>query len=153
MNVSEIRNQSTVLAELEDAHLDFLFSIAEETELQQDSVLFDEDDSADSFYIISAGRVGLEVSVPTGPPLLLETLGNGDLVGLSWASEPYRWKWRARALVPTRAYRFDAEAVRERCSDDPSLAALLYKSIASAAMMRLQTARVRLLDLYPGATG
>lgn len=153
MSFSELRNQSAVLKALEDEHLEFLSSIYEEHELTEDSVVFDEDDEADAFYIIGMGRVGLEVPVPTGEPMLLETLGNGDLVGLSWASEPYRWKWRARALSPTRVYKFDAETVRERCADDPSLGAQLYLSIAEAAMMRLQTARVRLLDLYPGAPG
>ncbi len=153
MSFSELRNQSAVLAALEDEHLEFLSSIVEEVEIAQDSVVFDEDDSAEAFYIIASGRVGLEVPVPTGTPMLLETLGNGDLVGLSWASEPYRWKWRAKALSPTRVYRFDAEKVRARCAADTSLGAQLYLSIAKAAMMRLQTARVRLLDLYPGAPG
>lgn len=153
MSFSALRNQSAVLDALEDEHLEFLSSIYEEQELTEDSVVFDEDDPADAFYIIGSGRVGLEMPVPTGQPLLLETLGNGDLVGLSWASEPYHWKWRARALGPTRVFRFDADTVRDRCIEDPTLGAQLYLSIAKAAMMRLQAARVRLLDLYPGGPG
>lgn len=150
MSLASLRDLTPLLLDLSDDGLEFLESVATEVEFPSGALIFDEDDEADSFYLIATGRAGLEVTVPPHEPMLIETLGPGELLGVSWLFPPYRWSWRARALAPTVAVAFDAPAVREQCESDTDLALHVYKTVAGEAVRRLHATRVRLLDLYPG---
>jgi CRP/FNR family transcriptional regulator, cyclic AMP receptor protein len=43
--------------------------------------IFREGDSADNFYLIRQGLVALEIHVPQGSPIVVETLEAGDIFG------------------------------------------------------------------------
>ena len=150
MSLSSLKDLTPLLLDLSDDGVEFLESVATEIEFPAGALIFDEDDPADFFYLIATGRVGLEVTVPARDPMLIETLGPGDLLGVSWLFPPHRWSWRARSLAPTTTIAFDASAVREQCESDTDLALHIYKTVAAEAIRRLHATRVRLLDLYPG---
>lgn len=150
MSLASLKDLTPLLLELSDDGLEFLESVATEIEFPSGALIFDEDDEADTFYLVATGRAGLEVTLPAREPMLIETLGPGELLGVSWLFEPYRWSWRARALAPTTTVAFDAGAVRDRCKSDADLALHVYKTVAGEAVRRLHATRVRLLDLYPG---
>ena len=80
--------------------------------------LFREDGEADQFYLIRHGRVALEMVSPSGGALTFQTLGEGNLVGLSWFVPPYRWAYDARALELVRAVSLDAVCLRRKLDDD-----------------------------------
>lgn len=151
MTLSSLKDLTPLLTDLSDDGLEFLESVATEIEFPPGALIFNEDDDADSFYLIATGRAGLEVTFPGREPVLIETLGPGELLGVSWLFPPYRWSWRARALAPTTAIAFDATSVREQCVADTDLALHVYKTVAAEAVHRLHATRVRLLDLYPGS--
>jgi CRP/FNR family cyclic AMP-dependent transcriptional regulator len=150
MTLSSLKDLSPMLTDLSDDGLEFLESVATEIQFASGALIFDEDDPADFFYLVATGRVGLEVAFAAREPMLIETLGPGELLGVSWLFPPHRWSWRARALAPTVLIAFDAAAVREQCEDDTDLALHIYKTVAGEAVGRLHATRVRLLDLYPG---
>ena len=150
MSLASLKDLTPLLQDLSDDGLEFLESVATEVEFASGALIFDEDDPADSFYLIATGRAGLEVSLPAREPVLIETLGPGELLGVSWLFPPYRWSWRARALAPTAVVAFDAAAVRRQCAVDTDLALHVYQTVAAEAVRRLHATRVRLLDLYPG---
>ena len=52
--------------------------------------LFEEDSRADRFWIIDAGQVTLDALVPGDGRMIIETLGRGDVLGLSWMLPPYQ---------------------------------------------------------------
>lgn len=151
MSLSSLKMTSPLLMALDEGGLEFLESVATELEYPTGAQIFDEDQYADTFYLVAEGKVGLEVDVPSGPAVLLETVGTGELLGVSWLTHPYRWNWRARAMEHAILVAFDADAVRKQCREDDSLAAIVYLAVAHEAQRRLHAARVRLLDLYPGA--
>ena len=72
--------------------------------------LFHESDPADWFYLIRHGRVALEIAAPGRGAVQFETLGEGEIVGLSWLLPPYRWGFDARAIELVRAIALDARA-------------------------------------------
>jgi CRP/FNR family cyclic AMP-dependent transcriptional regulator len=150
MSLSSLRDLTPLLGDLSQDGLEFLESVATEIEFPSGALIFDEDDTADAFYLIATGRVGLEVTIPAREPILIETLGPGDLLGVSWLFPPHRWSWRARSLATTTTVAFDSAAVREQCEADTDLALHIYKTVAAEAVRRLHATRVRLLDLYPG---
>lgn len=150
MTLDSLRESARLLDGMSPDGIEFLESVAREMVFPKGAQIFNEDDKADSFYLIANGKVGLEVSIPAMDPILLETLGPGELLGVSWLLPPYRWSWKAIALVATDILAFDAEAVRRQCQNDLNLALHVYKTVAEEAVRRLHATRVRLLDLYPG---
>jgi CRP/FNR family transcriptional regulator, cyclic AMP receptor protein len=113
---------------------------------------FAEGGTADRLWLIRSGHVALDVHLP-GSTLIVETLSEGDLLGLSWLVPPYEWQFGATAVQNTETFELDAAAVRAACDEDPGLGYELLRRVMSAASARLQAARIRMLDLYaaPGS--
>lgn len=151
MKLARWRERAPILKGLPDSSFAYLESIAESAALAANEVMFEVDSPAEKFYLIDEGRVGLEISIPGRTPIVLETLGAGDMVGVSWLFPPYRWSWRARALTQTTVFIFDAHQIRGRGEVDRELAFHLYRTVAAEAVRRLQRARVQLLDIYSEA--
>jgi CRP/FNR family transcriptional regulator, cyclic AMP receptor protein len=111
--------------------------------------LFEEGGTAQRFWLLQSGQVALDLNSPTGG-LIVETLGPGDLVGLSWFVPPYQWQFGATAVQDTVTFELNAIAVRAACEEDPVLGYALLRRVMSAASSRLHATRVRMLDLYGG---
>jgi CRP/FNR family transcriptional regulator, cyclic AMP receptor protein len=112
---------------------------------------FEEGGTADRFWLIRSGHVALDVSAPGRSRLIVETLGKGDLLGLSWLVPPCAWQFGAMAVQDTAAFELNAPAVLAACEGDPGLGYELLRRVMPAASSRLQAARIRMLDLYAGA--
>ena len=118
-----------------------------------DAFLFHEGDAADEFFLIREGTVALELHVPARPPLVIATLGEGEMVGASWLVAPYRWTFDARAMTPVRAFGVDARCLRDKCEADHHLGYELMKRLLPVMVGRMQSARQQLLDVYGHAAG
>jgi CRP-like cAMP-binding protein len=101
-------------------------------------------ETADGFYLIEAGEVSLEYELPEKETVLIQKIGPGELLGLSWLFEPYRWEFSATAISRVTAKFFRAADVRERCIQDPELGSKLMEQIARVLTERLQATRHRL---------
>ena len=115
--------------------------------------LFGEGDPAHRFWLIKSGHIALDVHWPGSPRFIVETLGEGDLLGLSWLVPPYEWQFGATAVQDCMTYQMNADAVRAACEADPGLGYQVLRRAMSAASSRLHATRIRMLDLYaaPGA--
>jgi CRP-like cAMP-binding protein len=133
---------------LSDEHRDKLMALAAEVRFPAGSRIFDEQGRADRFWLLRDGDVALELPVPGRRPAVIETLGQGSLLGWSWLFPPRRWHMSARALSDVRAWEFDAAAVRALCQEDPWLGYVFVLACAEVIGHRLEDARTRLLDLY-----
>jgi CRP/FNR family cyclic AMP-dependent transcriptional regulator len=112
------------------------------------SYLFHEGDAADQFYLIRHGRVALEVAVPGAAPLILQTLSEGEIVGVSWLIPPYRWSFDARAMELVRAVALDAVCLRRKCDENHDLGYSMMQRFMPVLIKRLQATRLQLLDVY-----
>ncbi|HSK06945.1 MAG TPA: cyclic nucleotide-binding domain-containing protein [Acidimicrobiia bacterium] len=148
MNLQTLRETSPLLAKLSNTELEFFESVSSVVGLKGGEVLFEEGGPADTFYVVSEGRVGLEMTSPGKTPMVIQTLGPGDLVGLSWFFAPHRWNWRARALSDTTVVAFDAAQVRKRCRENRDLALEVLGVVSAELAARLHRTRIQLLDLY-----
>jgi CRP-like cAMP-binding protein len=108
--------------------------------------LFDEGSPAGRFWIIDAGRVVLDATVPGQGRVVIETLGRGDVIGLSWMLPPYQWRFGAVTTQPMQAFAFDAAPVRAACSADPVLGYELGRRFSAVVVRRLQATRARLIE-------
>lgn len=104
------------------------------------------------FWLIRAGQVALDVDVPGRRRIIVETLGRGELVGLSWSLPPGQWQFGAVATQPTEALEFDAAAVLRCCDEDPAFGYELTRRVLAAVAHRLQATRARLLEASAQST-
>jgi CRP-like cAMP-binding protein len=111
-------------------------------------VIFREGEVANQFYLIRHGRVAVEVSTPERGPVIVQSLGEGEVLGWSWMMPPYRWRFDARAVELTRAIALDGRCLRERSEEDHDLGFQLMKRAAHVMEERLQATRLQLLDIY-----
>jgi CRP/FNR family transcriptional regulator, cyclic AMP receptor protein len=131
---------------LSDQHLARLAALGRHVTLPARQRLFEEGATGDRFWLIDAGQVKLDAMVPGQGRLIIETLGRGDVVGLSWQQPPYQWQFGAVTAQPTQAFEFDARAVRAACDDDPALGYEISQRFAAVVVRRLQATRARLLE-------
>ncbi|HXW45485.1 MAG TPA: cyclic nucleotide-binding domain-containing protein [Streptosporangiaceae bacterium] len=124
-----------------------LTAAARHVSLPRHHRLFEEEAPADRFWIVDAGQVALDVLVPGVGRLIIETLGRGDVVGLSWLVPPYQWQFGAVCTQPLQAFEFDARAVRAACAADPDFGYAIALRFMTAASHRLQATRSRLLQV------
>jgi CRP/FNR family cyclic AMP-dependent transcriptional regulator len=111
-----------------------------------------EGELANRFYLIESGKVALESGEGFGDPVIIETIGAGDLLGWSWMFPPYVWHFTARAAEPTTAIFFYGTILREYMERDSSLGFELFKRITPIMMKRLQSARYRMLSVHAHRT-
>lgn len=110
--------------------------------------LFHEGDQADEFFLIRQGKVALEISAPGREPIVIATLGAGEIVGASWVIPPYRWTFDARAVELTRAIGIDAACLRRKCEADHHLGYEMMKRFLPIIVKRLHATRLQILDVY-----
>ena len=108
--------------------------------------IFQTGETANRFYLIENGSVALEAVSIGDSPVLIETVGAGDLLGWSWLFPPYHWHFDARALEPTTAIFFYGTVLREYCERDPALGYELFKRMSEVMIRRLQAARSKLSE-------
>ena len=113
--------------------------------------LFDEDMPAHKFWIIDAGQVALDALVPGDGRVIIEKLGRGDVVGLSWLQPPYQFRFGAVTTQPMQAFEFDAVQVLAACREDAEFGRAVFERFLAVAAHRLQATRIRLLKALAGA--
>jgi CRP/FNR family transcriptional regulator, cyclic AMP receptor protein len=107
--------------------------------------LFEDGGNATHFWLIQCGHVSLDLHVPGEGPVVMETVGMGELLGWSWLFPPYRWAFGAVAATAVEAFEFDAPTVRELSAADPKLGYELSQRINRVLAQRLQAVRIRLI--------
>jgi CRP/FNR family transcriptional regulator, cyclic AMP receptor protein len=122
------------------------------TSFEKSQVIFREGEPANRFYLIESGQVVLEsMAGDGGQPVVIDQIGDGDLLGWSWLFPPYVWQFAARAAEPTTAIFFYGTVLREYCDRDQSLGLELFKRMSEVMTRRLQSARSQLLEVYATA--
>ena len=122
-----------------------LADIAHCVSLPADYRLFEESVIADRVWLIEAGQVTLDLLVPGQGRMVIELLGRGDVLGLSWLQSPYIWRYGAITKQHMQALEFDARDVRKELDSDPAFGYALVSRFAGVAAHRLQATRAQLL--------
>ena len=117
-------------------------------EFKKGQTILREGELANRFYLIESGKVMLESGEGFGDPVIVESIGAGDLLGWSWMFPPYVWHFTARASEPTCAIFFYGTILREYCERDPSLGYELLKRITPIMLKRLQATRRKMLSVH-----
>ena len=128
--------------------VDLVADSAERVTFRHGILLFREGGPADVAYMITGGHVAIEVHAPNRGPMVVETIGAGHVVGLSWAAPPFRYQFDARAIDDVEAVAVETARLRAALAQDPALGFLFLDRLTGVVLERLQATRIRLLDIY-----
>ncbi|KVQ42526.1 Crp/Fnr family transcriptional regulator [Burkholderia cepacia] len=129
-------------------HLQIVQGCASNRRCEAGQYVVREGEPADEFFLIRHGRIALEISSPGRKPVVIETIGAGEIVGASWLIPPYRWVFDARALELTRLIAIDAACLRGKCDRDHDFGYQMMKRFLPIFAKRLHATRLQILDVY-----
>lgn len=124
----------------------FLAAHARVRRLKDNEVAFHYGERANHFYLVTKGRVSVEVAAIEGPTLPLQELGPGAVLGWSWLIPPNRWSFQARATTAAEVIEFDGDAVLAQCEANSTFGYALLKRFSTLMSERLQHARERMVE-------
>ncbi|NND13592.1 MAG: Crp/Fnr family transcriptional regulator [Acidimicrobiia bacterium] len=130
--------------------LELLARHAQATEHDAGVLILQRGRPASGFYLITEGRVALQLQTSRGA-LVVQTLGRGDVLGLSWLIAPRVWQFSAKALTPISSIHFETDALLEAAEQDVAIHDDLVSRFMGLLAKRLHSTRLQLLDLYQPA--
>jgi len=113
--------------------------------------IFEDGGHAAAFWLVQCGHVSLDMQVPGERPIIIDSIGIGELLGLSWLFPPYRWSFGAVCVSPVEAFEFDAAAVRAYCATDPVFGYEFSRRLIPVLATRLQSTRAKLVARSRGS--
>lgn len=125
-----------------------MVSCASNVRFKAGTYILKEGDSANTFYLVRDGWVAVEVVAPQRKPIIVSTLGVGEIVGWSWLLPPFQWKFHARAVDDVRAIALDGKCLRAKCDENHDLGYAVLMRFAQIMEQRLEATRLQLLDVY-----
>jgi CRP-like cAMP-binding protein len=146
--IEKILADHPFFADLESHYPSLLVSCASNVRFEAAKYVLREGEEANEFYLIRHGRVAIEINPPQGKPIVVDTVGEGEILGWSWLLPPYTWRFHARAVEPTRAIALDGKCLRTKCEQNHDLGYELLKRFSQIMNRRLDATRIQLLDVY-----
>lgn len=150
-DIHDLLAQHPFFAGLDDDTLEFVAGCGTNVHFHAGQYVFREGEPADRMYLVRSGHVALDITAADRDPMVIDTLGAGQILGVSWLVPPYRWTLDARAVEETSALSLDATCLRDKCDEDLALGYEFMQRLAAVMQRRLRSARVRLLDVYSHA--
>ena len=135
------------LADLAPEHLAFLSGCAKNTRFRPGEYLMREGDREDQLYLIRQGAVTIEMPAPGRDAVCLETIGPGDVLGVScMTTTAAHLDCRARETVIAIA--IDNACLQGKMNEDPRLGYEISMRLLERTYERLNRTRLQRLDVY-----
>ena len=147
-SIADYLSGNPFFAGLDTASVSELAGCAINVHTRPGEYLFREGQPAEHFYVITRGRIALELFSPASGPHVLDSAGPGEVLDWPWLIPPHRWFFDGRAVESTSVISLDAGCLRGKCETDPRLGYELVQRAAQTMSHRLQATRARLLDVY-----
>ena len=146
--LERILGEHPFFAGLDEGFRKLACGCAKNVRFEPGDYIFHEGEPADQFYLLRHGHVALQISAPGRGAMTFQTIGDGEVFGVSWLVPPYRWTYDAKALGLTRAIAMDAACLRQKCEADHDLGYAVMKQFMPVLIERLHATRLQLLDVY-----
>ena len=134
--------------ELSADDLELLLPLASIVRWAPGAFVFRAGEPAERFFLVRSGRVALEQDVPGRGAVQLESLGPGDVLGLSWIDAGAVWTLDAEVVEPAEAIALDAAALRRGMAENATLGRTLATELVRELYRRLERVRLQRLDVY-----
>jgi CRP/FNR family transcriptional regulator len=132
---------------LDPAQTTVLSPFLKEVSFSKGQVIFQQDESADSLYILLNGEVLVRYKPYDGPPLTVAKIAPGDVFGWSAALGHDVYTSGAEAAAPSCAYCIRAEDLQHLCDVNPEAGGKLLEGLAGVIAERLRNTHGSILEL------
>lgn len=119
---------ATLIAAIPDPGVRALAALGRVRSYPKQTVIIQEDDAADTVYIVLAGRARVYSSAPDGRDVVLDVLGPGEIIG-EMALDGSPRSASVMTMEPTTVAVLDAAILRERLKSDVDLAMMLVTEL------------------------
>ena len=133
---------------MQKEYINELIGCATNAQFKSGENIFRYAEHANHFYIITAGRVAVEIETADRGAITIQTVDPGSVLGWSWLFPPYIWFYDARATEVTDVIAFDARCLVGKCESNPALGYDLMKRFSGVVVERLQATQLQLIDMY-----
>lgn len=147
-SIDELLREHPFFAGMNPEWLTLIAGCGRNVAFKPGAIIAREGDDADTFFAVRRGKVAVEVFVPGTGSITIQTLGDEAILGWSWILPPHRWMFDLRAIENTRAVRFDATCLRQKCDENQAMGYQFMKRFAVVVSDRLSATRLQLLDVY-----
>lgn len=149
MPITDALKNSDLFAGLETKQLEKIHSLSRESSYQAGAMIFMERSDAAELFIMTEGRVALEMEVRpvsnrAAIPTAVEVVTKGECFGWSAVVEPHLYTLSARCLTRCSVIAVRGDLLRKAMDEDPSLGYQVMKRLARVISLRLQQTRLRL---------
>ncbi len=145
-SIAELFEGKGFFAGLSEPYARIVADLATDYEVNAGELIFRHGETANRFYLVTHGRVAIELYAPGRDPIVVEHVENDDVVGWSWLVAPFRWNFDARAVEPTSLIGVNAPALRARCNAEPAFGYEIVRRFIPVMAHRLSSARERLVE-------
>src|SRR3989338_3513096 len=121
---------------LKAEYVDLISSYSNIDSFKSGEYIFKEGDAAEKFYIISKGKVNIEIQMPNSHPFSLQSLREGDVLGWSWFIAPHQWRFSSRAVEKTELIVIDGNPLKKACETNHDLGYEIYKRLVGIFIQR-----------------
>jgi CRP-like cAMP-binding protein len=135
------------MADLEPEHVRFLVGCAKNMRYPAGTYLIREGARENTLFLIRQGTVAIEIPKPGGEPVCVETVGAGDVLGISRVT-PVSAHLDCRARDTVVAFALDNECMLKKMHEDPRLGFAISMHLLERTYDRLARARLQHLDVY-----
>lgn len=146
-NLEAVLREQPFCAGLQSEHLATLVGCARNLLFRAGELLMREGQHEDRLYLIRRGQVALEIQQPGGGSLCVETLGAGDVLGVSCIT-PHRSHLDCRAQGNVVALALDNACLIRKMGEDPRLGYAISMRLLDLTYERLARVRLQHLDVY-----
>ncbi len=143
----ELLAEHPFLEEMSQPARQIMVGCARNTRADPGDYIARQGDAADHIYLIRHGLVRVQTRIPGHDPIVVETLGDGDILGWSCLVPPYCWRFDVRASQVTRLISLDAICLRRKCHHDHRLGYQIYQRVLPAMAHTIDGQRHTILAL------
>lgn len=136
------------LRDLAPEHARFLVGCAKNARFAPGDYLMKEGQDEHALFLVRRGCVALEVTEPGREPVVVETVGPGDVLGVSWLFRGHATHLDCRARESTVCFELDGDCIKKKMEADPALGYALTSRLLERVYDRLARARLQKLDVY-----
>jgi CRP/FNR family cyclic AMP-dependent transcriptional regulator len=136
------------LQNMDIAYLRYLADCSQMMKFDSGQFLLRQGAAAREFYLIRSGRICIELFSGEGGPVVIQTLGAGEVLGWSWLIPPYQWRFDARAVDAGEAIAVKGDVLKAAFTRFPEFGHEIMQRFIRVIAERLEAERLKLVNLY-----
>jgi len=132
---------------LDESQLSAILSHSRVESCPEGRIIFQEGEEASHLYVLVEGAIELSVKAREKVGFLTSKIQReGRVFGVPSLLEPYRYNMMAKCLMPSRILRIEADYLKRRMEEDPTLGMAIMKKLALIYFNRVNELRAGVVN-------